>query len=181
MKAVRWLIIAALGALLVVPSAFANAVNGQDKANAARDCSALRTSLTLSVFAQTYGTNADLSNAFGKCVSKLAVAEHATQQKASAACAAEQADPNFATSHDEKTFDQFYGTGKKGANAFGNCVSGKAKTAMGAVTAGLVKSARSCKAERQNLGAEPFKTKYGTNASKSNAFGKCVSKLASAS
>ena len=37
-----------------------------------------------------------------------------------------------------------------------------------------------CKAERKAMGADPFKAKYGTNADKSNAFGKCVSKLAAA-
>lgn len=37
-------------------------------------------------------------------------------------------------------------------------------------------AAKSCKAERA-LNPEAFKTKYGTNANKANAFGKCVSKL----
>jgi hypothetical protein len=36
-------------------------------------------------------------------------------------------------------------------------------------------AARACKTERTSLGVEAFKTKYGTNANKSNAFGKCVS------
>ena len=35
-------------------------------------------------------------------------------------------------------------------------------------------AAKACKAERA-LGAQAFKDKYGTNASKANAFGKCVS------
>ena len=38
-------------------------------------------------------------------------------------------------------------------------------------------AAKACKAERA-LGAQAFKDKYGTNANKANAFGKCVSKLA---
>ncbi len=59
------------------------------------------------------------------------------EEKVNAAkeCKAEQADPNFAASHDGKTFDEFYGTNgnpKKetsgtGKNAFGKCVSSKAK------------------------------------------------------
>ncbi len=59
------------------------------------------------------------------------------EEKVNAAkeCKAEQADPDFAASHDGKTFDEFYGTNgnpKKetpGAlkNAFGKCVSSKAK------------------------------------------------------
>jgi hypothetical protein len=38
-------------------------------------------------------------------------------------------------------------------------------------------AAKACKAERA-LGLQAFKEKYGTNANKANAFGKCVSKLA---
>ena len=38
-------------------------------------------------------------------------------------------------------------------------------------------AAKACKAERA-LGAQAFKDKYGTNANKANAFGKCVSQLA---
>ena len=40
-------------------------------------------------------------------------------------------------------------------------------------------ASKKCKAERA-LGLEAFKNKYGTNANKANAFGKCVSKLAKA-
>lgn len=38
--------------------------------------------------------------------------------------------------------------------------------------------AKACKAERTRIGVQPFNDKYGTNANKKNAFGKCVSKLA---
>jgi hypothetical protein len=40
-------------------------------------------------------------------------------------------------------------------------------------------AAKKCKAERGTTEASiaAFKTKYGTNANKANAFGKCVSKL----
>ena len=41
-------------------------------------------------------------------------------------------------------------------------------------------AAKACKAEREKLGVQAFKDKYGTNANKANAFGKCVSKLAKA-
>ncbi|MFO7571685.1 MAG: hypothetical protein R6W48_03690, partial [Gaiellaceae bacterium] len=33
-------------------------------------------------------------------------------------------------------------------------------------------AAKACKAERTSLGVEAFKTKYGTNANKANAFGR---------
>ena len=38
--------------------------------------------------------------------------------------------------------------------------------------------ARTCKAERASMGADAFNERYGTNANKRNAFGKCVSKHA---
>ena len=50
-------------------------------------------------------------------------------------------------------------------------VSALADTATGADKAN---GARACKALKTSLGAETFKSTYGTNASKSNAMGKCV-------
>jgi hypothetical protein len=41
-------------------------------------------------------------------------------------------------------------------------------------------AAKYCKAVRESKGVEAFKTLYGTNANKKNAYGKCVSKAASA-
>ncbi len=37
---------------------------------------------------------------------------------------------------------------------------------------------QACKTEQQSMGPDAFKAMYGTNASKSNAFGKCVAKKA---
>ena len=39
-------------------------------------------------------------------------------------------------------------------------------------------AAKYCKAARESKGVEAFKTLYGTNANKKNAFGKCVSQTA---
>jgi hypothetical protein len=36
-------------------------------------------------------------------------------------------------------------------------------------------AAKQCNAERDRIGVQAFKTKYGTNKNKANAFGKCVS------
>ena len=88
--------------------------------------------------------------------------------------------PNFAASHGGKTFAQFYGSGKKGANAMNQCIQSKRAAESAADKQKVMNAARSCKAERKTIGVEPFKAKYGTNADKSNAFGKCVSKLATA-
>ena len=41
-------------------------------------------------------------------------------------CRIEQNDPNFAATHDGKTFEQFYGTGNL-KNAYSRCLSIKAK------------------------------------------------------
>jgi hypothetical protein len=130
-------------------------------------------------FKQTYGTNHNRSNAFGKCVSKHAKAnakiETSARQNASKQCAAERtADP--------AAFAQKYGSGKNGKNAFGKCVSQKAKAEAQAREKSQqqaeINAAKQCKAERATIGAAAFAQKYGTNRNKRNAFGKCVSKLA---
>jgi hypothetical protein len=98
--------------------------------NASRDCRAERKQIGKQAFAQKYGSNKNKRNAFGKCVSgKTKPALAADRQEtvnAANACRAEREDPEFATGHDGKTFDEFYGTNKNGHNAFGKCVSGKA-------------------------------------------------------
>ncbi|HVM16396.1 MAG TPA: hypothetical protein VM290_02290 [Gaiellaceae bacterium] len=171
--------LAALVAAAAVPAAaLAETVTGTDRQNAARSCKALQTSLGATAFKETYGTNANRSNAFGRCVSTMARAEAENRQSAQAACAAERADANFAAAHGGKTFAQHYGTGKAGANAFGRCVSGKTAQASAEDRRDVQNAARRCAAERKSLGAAAFVAKYGTRA---NAFGKCVSKLAQGS
>jgi hypothetical protein len=79
-----------------------------------------------------------------------------------------------------EAFNARYGTNANKANAFGKCVSGKAKKEKDAEAEqneAEENAAKKCKAERESLGAEAFKAKHGTNANKANAFGKCVSKL----
>ena len=118
-------------------------------------------------FGKLYGTNANHRNAFGKCVSKAAQAEAAAEQGAVKACGAEQADTGFAAAHAGKTFDQAYGTNADLSNAFGKCVSQKAKAAAAAQVQATVSAAKACRTEL-NAGAPAFKQKYGT-------FGHCVS------
>jgi hypothetical protein len=148
--------------------------------SAQKQCRTERTAMGVELFRQTYGTNKNKRNAFGKCVSKRtnATEDAATEakQNASQECKAEEtADP--------AAFAAKYGTGKKGANAHGKCVSQKAKAKKAEIVRDEVKAdvnaAKSCKAERK---ADPqaFADKYGTNANKRNAFGKCVSKTAKA-
>jgi hypothetical protein len=172
-----WIVVA-----LVVPAtSLGSGPTGQDRENAARACRALRTSMTPEIFRQTYGTvQSKRRNAFGRCVSQWARAEHQNRISAREACSAEQADANFAAAHDGKTFAEFYGTGPNHRNAFGKCVSSKAKASSDEAQSNTVNAARSCKAERASMGAGPFREKYGKNASDRNAFGKCVSQLAKA-
>jgi hypothetical protein len=176
----KTLIAACLAAAALPVAALADPAEPSDKANGARVCHALKTSLGETTFNATYGTNADKSNAMGKCVSAWTQAEHQNRHAAETACAAEQADPNFASTHGGKTFAQFYGVGKKGANALQRCIQAKLQAARAAQQQATTKAAKACRAERTTLGDTAFKAKYGTNADKSNAFGKCVARLAKA-
>ena len=170
---------AALAVAAILPvAALADDASPSDKANGARSCQALKTSLTEATFNATYGTNADKSNAFGKCVSTWTKTEHQNRHAAATACKAEQADAGFAAAHEGKTFAQFYGAGKQGANALNRCIQAKRVAESAEDKAAVTNAARKCKAERKTMGDAPFKAKYGTNTDKSNAFGKCVSKLA---
>ena len=92
---------------------------------ASKDCSALRAKVGAVAFTQAFGGGA---NAFGVCVSKLTRFEQAGLSSANTLCRAEQADANFAAAHGGKTFAAFYGSGAKHKNAFGNCVSRKARS-----------------------------------------------------
>lgn len=142
----------------------------QGRMNPARTCRALRAQMTAPIFAQAYGRNANDRNAFGKCVSTTAKAQAHNEVSASSTCRAEQSDQSFAATHDGRTFEQTYGTNSDLSNAFGKCVSGKAKAASAAQAHATVRAAQACRAERR---ADPtaFKAKYGT-------FRRCVAALA---
>jgi hypothetical protein len=157
----------AVAALAVPAFAVAASPSPADKAAAVKQCTTERTGMGAPAFKLLYGTNANRSNAFGKCVSKRAKQNAKNRANAAASCRTQRtADPAaFATK---------YGTGKKHANAFGNCVSQTAKAAAKAQQQATTNAAKACWAERKPDPAA-FKAKYGTNANKSNAFGKCVS------
>jgi hypothetical protein len=130
-------------------------------------------------FKVLHGTNKNKSNAFGKCVSKKVKQSETARTNASAQCRTERSDPNFASTHGGKTFEQFYGTNKNGSNAFGKCVSSKASDTVEASHDAVLNAAKRCKAER-TANPAAFKATHGTNKNKSNALGKCISKLAKA-
>jgi hypothetical protein len=164
------LIVAVTAAALFVPAiAGAQSTPSQDK-NAAAACKSIRTGMGTEAFKQAYGTNKNRANAFGKCVSKLAKAQSENTSQAKSACKSEQA-------ADQAAFANKYGTGKNKSNAYGKCVSAAAKTANTADEQTQANAAKTCKKERA-ADAAAFKAKWGTNANKSNAFGKCVSATA---
>lgn len=180
----------AAGAALAMTPALALAsgnTNSAARSAAQKQCRQERTTLGTSTFDQANGTNKSKSNAFGKCVSRRTAQNTTDQSKAQGAavkeCRSEQSDPNFASSHNGDTFNQFYGTGKTQRDAFGRCVSSHAKAMTESAEASQVKAeenaAKQCRTEQQANPAA-FKTKWGTNADKSNAFGKCVSTKAKA-
>jgi hypothetical protein len=182
----KLLIAAAVSAAAIAPVAAQAADPApSDFKNAAKFCKAFRAA-SGSNFASMFGTK---KNAYGKCVSKTAnknADEDAAQEKAAKSnaakdCKAERGDAAFADSHGGKTFAEFYGTGKNGKNAYGKCVSAKAKAKKAAADTedkaqakDRINAAKSCKQAKKD-DADQFAEDFG---SKKNAFGKCVSKTA---
>jgi hypothetical protein len=83
--------------------------------------------------------------------------------------------------HEGKTFEQFYGTNENLSNAFGKCVSTKAKANKQEMDKGdredaedIKEAAQACMAERE-ADLDDFRDEYGTNQNNRNAFGRCVS------
>jgi hypothetical protein len=161
----KLILVVALAALLAPMAALADNPAPTPAKTANQLCAAEKAS-NADAFKQTYGTNKNKANAWGKCVSGKNKAAHAAVQNAAQGCAAEQ-------SADAAAFATKYGTnGKsKGAdkNAMGKCVSSKVHTAVATDAQNFTKAAKACKAAKANAAA--FATAWG---SKANAFGKCV-------
>ena len=184
----KLLLACAVSAVAIAPAtASAQSPSPSDFKNAAKYCKELRSaSGSSSNFASMFGTK---KNAYGKCVSSTAkqqANEDAAQEKAARTnaaqqCRAERNDAGFAAAHGGKTFAQHYGTGANGKNAFGKCVSQKARENKAAADAedeaqqdDRVNAAKTCKAAKRSDSAK-FAQDYGTGR---NAFGKCVSRTA---
>jgi hypothetical protein len=150
---------------------------------AAKFCTNELHAMGVKQFKQNYGDNAPkYQHAMRNCQRQNGKAAKNTVNNAAQQCKAEQADPNFAASHDNKSFDEFYGTNQSrgngtGKNAFGKCVSGKVKAAQAQQNENVQNAAQQCRDERSQ-DPDAFKDKYGTNKNKKNAFGKCVSRTA---
>ena len=171
----------ALVAALAVPSTAAAAdPTPADFKNASKYCKALKAA-SGSNFASMYKNH-------GKCVSATAkknAAEDAKQEDAAKKNASQQCREERAAN--QQAFADKYGTNKNKKNAFGKCVSEKAKANKDDADAqdkaedkAKVNAAKKCKAERK-ANPQAFDQKYGTNRNKRNAFGKCVSSNANGS
>ncbi|MDQ3720191.1 MAG: hypothetical protein M3350_05330 [Actinomycetota bacterium] len=98
------------------------------------------------------------------------------KRNASKQCRAERGE----TTATREAFAAKYGTNESKSNAFGKCVSQKAREEQRERRAAKRSASTDCKAERKEIGQGAFADKYGTNKNKRNAFGKCVSKKAKA-
>jgi hypothetical protein len=169
MKAVLVLLLAAVA----VTASAAFAAQGDQGKSPAQVCKTELATLGAANFKSLYSPGGSGANAMGKCVSKHAHAAAVNQMNAAKACKAEMAMPEatFRAAHNGMSFAEFYGKNKNDKNAYGKCVSSKAKTANEQQEAKTMKAAKACKAERAADKAA-FTAKYGGKAS---AFGKCVS------
>src|SRR5215207_11506430 len=79
-----------------------------------------------------------------------------------------------------ESFAAKYGTNSNKTNAFGKCVSAKAREEVKEREDAEGGASQKCRDERGTTAASraAFEEKYGTNKNKSNAFGKCVSAAA---
>jgi hypothetical protein len=176
-----------LSAVLVLPAGAVAKPDASPKRAAIAQCKAERgnSKATKRAFKAKY-------HSFSRCIRQNTAEERAERRaalrNAAKECKAERADADFAATHDGKTFQEFYGTGKNGRNAFGKCVSMKAKAkkaeadaADKAEAAAFKNAAKQCQAESADPDfpaahdGKSFSDFYGTNANKRNAFGKCVS------
>jgi hypothetical protein len=147
-----------------------------DKRAAQAECKALRGQT-----AATHEAFRALQKSFVACVKAKSSEEAKEEQNAHTNAAKECKTERSA---DVQAFNEKYGTNPNGKNAYGKCVSTKAKAKEAEAdaedkqdAAAQKNAAKECDAER-DADAAAFKEQYGTNANKANAFGKCVSKKA---
>jgi len=170
----RVLMVAIALVAIAVPAGTAVAKPSKaDKREANKECKALRgtDSATREAFKAEWGN-------FGKCVSAKAREAKAERKAAKSNAARDCREERKA---DKEAFQDKYGTNGNKKNAFGKCVSQKAKAKAkkqdkedAAAAVEFKNAAKACDDER-SADEKAFGDKYGTNANKKNAFGKCVS------
>ena len=165
----RKLILAGALALAIAPATALAA----DKAPSAEDlakasCKTQKAELGAKVFKKTHAAKS-MSKAMKACVGVTEDTAADELKNAAKECKAER-------DADATAFAETYGANANGKNAYGKCVSSKAKEAVEEETDAVVNAARTCKAMKAD-DAATFESTYGT---KKNAFGKCVSAQAKA-
>ena len=168
----RWMTVAVVALLALPASALAETTSDTPSTakNASKLCKQLKAEMGVEAFKAAYGTNANRSNAHGKCVSKHRRAVKALIAEAISQCKAEQQAAQSASAPS--------GNGRgQDKQALRECVKQKLRTLLAERREDFQNAASQCRTERA---ADPdaFREKYGTNENKRNAFGKCVSKTA---
>jgi hypothetical protein len=178
----RFLVLAALFAL-AAPAAFAAPQTGKGKPETSTSsnsgqspaalCKEQRRTMGMSAFRALYAPVGSPKAAFDACLAKSSVQVTTETKNAAKKCKAERA-------HDPDAFATKYGTNVNKRNAFGKCVSQNAKDETEQDQEETLNAAKDCKKERGTAAdsMKAFADKYGTNANKRNAFGKCVSQKA---
>ena len=164
----RKLILAGALALAIAPAS-AMAADTPSAADLAKaSCKTQKAELGTKVFKQTYSAKS-IAKAVKACAGVTEETAAAELSNAAKACKAER-------DADATAFAETYGTHENGKNAYGKCVSSKAKAAVEETTEDTVAAAETCKTMKSDAAAT-FESTYGT---KTHAFGKCVSAQAKA-
>jgi hypothetical protein len=163
----------ALVAFAVPAGTAAAKTSKADRQEAKKECRAERgtTAATREAFKAKWG-------GFGHCLHATAREAKAERKAAHRNAARDCRDERTA---DAAAFKEKYGTNGNKSNAFGKCVSQKAKAkreqqdeADAQEAEDQNNAAQECATER-SADRKAFEAKYGTNHNKKNAFGKCVS------
>jgi hypothetical protein len=177
-------LVAGLALILVVPavSVAQPTPDKGDRRAAVKECKTLRghTDATREGFRTQFRT-------FSACVKAHAADEAKEEQSAHSNAARDCRTERGDTAESRAAFNELYGKNANDRNAFGKCVSMKAREKEQAADAEdqqeateFKNAAKECDNERGDTAEsrEAFNQLYGTNANKKNAFGKCVSKKA---
>ena len=164
----RKLILAGALALAVAPASAMAAETPSAADLAKASCKTQKAELGTKVFKQTYNAKS-IAKAVKACAGVTQDVAAAELENAAKDCKAER-------DADATAFAETYGTNDNGKNAYGKCVSSKAKEAVKEETDDVVAAAETCKTLKAGDKAT-FESTYGT---KKNAFGKCVSATAKA-
>ena len=153
----RLMTLIAVVGVLAAPAALADKPAAKTDQNAAQQCKAQLKSMGAKDFRSLWGT-------MGHCVALTAQQNQENVTSAEEQCRAERA-------KDSEAFTKKYGTNANGKNAFGKCVSQKAKEKAHEEQQETLSAAQKCKAERAKDPAA-FRTTYATG--KRNPFANCV-------